>query len=64
VITVISGALVGALAGFSDAIGTVGRVSGTGVLLAVSIITQLYEEIGKEQAMEIHPVLRSFFGNE
>ncbi|MFO8078255.1 MAG: preprotein translocase subunit SecY [Thermoplasmatota archaeon] len=64
VITVISGALVGALAGFSDAIGTVGKVSGTGVLLAVSIITQLYEEIGKEQAMEIHPVLRGFFGNE
>jgi preprotein translocase subunit SecY len=64
VITVISGALVGALAGFSDAIGTVGNVSGTGVLLAVSIITQLYEQIGKEQAMEMHPVLRGFFGNE
>ncbi len=64
VITVISGATVGALAGISDAIGTVGQVSGTGVLLAVSIISQLYEEIGKEQAMEIHPVLRGFFGNE
>ncbi|MEF8879847.1 MAG: preprotein translocase subunit SecY [Candidatus Thermoplasmatota archaeon] len=64
VVTVISGAVVGALAGFSDAIGTVGNVSGTGVLLAVSIIIQLYEEIGKEQAMEMHPVLRGFFGNE
>jgi preprotein translocase subunit SecY len=64
VITVIGGAMVGALAGFSDAIGTVGNVSGTGVLLAVSITIQLYEQIGKEQAMEMHPVLRGFFGNE
>ena len=64
VITVIGGAMVGALAGFSDAIGTVGMVSGTGVLLAVSITIQLYEQIGKEQAMEMHPVLRGFFGNE
>lgn len=64
VITVIGSALVGALAGFSDAIGTVGHAGGTGVLLTVSIIIQLYEEIGKEQAMEMHPVLRGFFGNE
>jgi preprotein translocase subunit SecY len=64
VITVIGGAAIGALAGFSDMIGTIGNVSGTGVLLAVSIIIQLYEQIGKEQAMEMHPVLRGFFGNE
>lgn len=64
VITVIGGAAIGALAGFSDLIGTIGMVSGTGVLLAVSIIIQLYEQIGKEQAMEMHPVLRGFFGNE
>jgi hypothetical protein len=24
----------------------------------------LYEDIAKEQAMEMHPVLRGFFGNE
>ncbi|MBN2066112.1 MAG: preprotein translocase subunit SecY [Candidatus Thermoplasmatota archaeon] len=64
VITVIGGAAIGALAGFADMIGTIGSVSGTGVLLAVSIIIQLYEQIGKEQAMEMHPVLRGFFGNE
>jgi preprotein translocase subunit SecY len=64
VVTVIGGAAVGALAGFADLIGTVGRASGTGVLLTVGIIIRLYEDIAKEQAMEMHPVLRGFFGNE
>lgn len=64
VVTVIGGATVGALAGFADAIGTVGNVSGTGVLLTVGIIIRLYEDIAKEQAMEMHPVLRGFFGTE
>jgi preprotein translocase subunit SecY len=62
VVTVIGGAMVGALAGFADAIGTVGNASGTGVLLTVGIMIQLYEQIAKEQAMEMHPVLRGFFG--
>jgi preprotein translocase subunit SecY len=64
VVTVIGGATVGALAGFADAIGTVGNASGTGVLLTVGIIIKLYEDIAKEQAMEMHPVLRGFFGTE
>jgi len=64
VVTVIGGAAVGALAGFADLIGTVGRASGTGVLLTVGIIIRLYEDIAKEQAMEMHPVLRGFFGTE
>ena len=64
VVTVIGGFTVGALAGFADAIGTVGKASGTGVLLTVGIIIRLYEDIAKEQAMEMHPVLRGFFGNE
>ncbi len=63
-VTVISGAFVGALAAVADMIGTVGNTSGTGVLLAVGIIIRLYEEIGKEQMMEMHPVLRGFFGGE
>jgi len=63
-VTVISGAFVGGLAAIADMIGTVGNTSGTGVLLAVGIIIRLYEEIGKEQMMEMHPVLRGFFGNE
>ncbi len=63
-VTVISGAFVGLLAALADMIGTVGDTSGTGVLLTVGIIIRLYEEIGKEQMMEMHPVLRGFFGRE
>ncbi len=64
VVTVIGGATVGALAGFADAVGTVGNASGTGVLLTVGIMINLYEQIAREQAMEMHPVLRGFFGTE
>jgi preprotein translocase subunit SecY len=64
VVTIIGGAAVGALAGFADLVGTVGNASGTGLLLTVGIIIRLYEDIAKEQAMEMHPVLRGFFGAE
>jgi len=62
VVTIISGAIVGGLAAGADLIGTVGNTSGTGVLLAVGIMIQMYEAIGREQMMEMHPVLRGFFG--
>ncbi len=62
VVTVISGAFVGALAAGADMIGTVGNASGTGVLLAVGIMIQMYEAIGREQMMEMHPFLREWFG--
>lgn len=62
VVTVIGGAAVGGLAFSADLIGTVGQVSGTGVLLTVGIMHQLYEQIAKEQVMEMHPILRGFFG--
>jgi preprotein translocase subunit SecY len=45
-------------------IGTVGNASGTGLLLTVGIMIQFYEAIGREQMMEMHPVLRGFFGGE
>jgi len=61
-VTVISGAFVGMLAAGADMVGTVGNTSGTGVLLTVGILINLYEAIGKEQMMEMHPVLRGFFG--
>ncbi|HXZ24003.1 MAG TPA: preprotein translocase subunit SecY [Methanomassiliicoccales archaeon] len=64
VVTVISGATVGALAAGADLIGTVGNASGTGVLLTVGILIQFYEAISREQMMEMHPVLRQFFGGE
>jgi len=62
VVTVVGGAAVGALAVFADLIGTLGNASGTGILLAVGILQRLYEQIAKEQAIEMHPVLRGFFG--
>lgn len=62
-ITILSGALVGALAAIADMIGTTGNASGTGVLLCVGIIINLYEAIGREQMMEMNPVMRGFFGN-
>src|SRR2546428_5444003 len=61
VVTVLSGAAVGSLAAGADMIGTVGNASGTGVLLAVGIMIQMYEAIGREQMMEMHQVLRQWF---
>jgi len=63
-LTILSSALVGALAVFANLIGTVGNVSGTGLLLTVGIVIRLYEEIAREQAIEMHPVLRKFLGVE
>ncbi len=61
-VTVIGGALVGLLAVGANMLGTIGGVSGTGLLLTVSITYKLYEEIAEEQMMEMHPVMRDMFG--
>ena len=61
VITIFSGAAVGLLAAAADLIGTVGNTSGTGLLLAVGIVIQFYEAVGREQIMEMHPLIRQFF---
>jgi preprotein translocase subunit SecY len=61
-VTVIGGALVGALAVLANLFGTIGQVSGTGLLLTVSITYKLYEEIAEEQLMEMHPMMRQMFG--
>lgn len=63
-LTVIGGAIVGLLAAVADMIGTVGQATGTGLLLCVGIFMRMYEQIAKEQVMEMHPVLRGFFGAE
>jgi preprotein translocase subunit SecY len=62
-VTVIGGALVGVLAVAANMLGTIGQVSGTGLLLTVSITYKLYEEIAEEQLMEMHPVMRQMFGD-
>ena len=61
-VTVIGGALVGLLAVLANMLGTIGGVSGTGLLLTVSITYKLYEEIAEEQLMEMHPMMRQMFG--
>lgn len=60
-VTVIGGALVGVLAVGANMMGTIGQVSGTGLLLTVSITYKLYEEIAEEQLMEMHPMMRQMF---
>ncbi|WP_458205771.1 preprotein translocase subunit SecY [Haladaptatus sp. NG-SE-30] len=61
-VTVLGGALVGLLAVLANMLGTIGGVSGTGLLLTVSITYKLYEEIAEEQLMEMHPMMREMFG--
>jgi len=61
-VTVIGGALVGLLAVMANMLGTIGQVTGTGLLLTVSITYKLYEEIAEEQLMEMHPMMREMFG--
>ncbi|MDR0509320.1 MAG: preprotein translocase subunit SecY [Candidatus Methanoplasma sp.] len=63
-ITIISGALIGALATGADMIGTTGHATGTGLLLSVGILIHFYEAIGREQMMEMNPIMRGFFGRE
>ncbi|MFW6145108.1 MAG: preprotein translocase subunit SecY, partial [Candidatus Natronoplasma sp.] len=63
-VTVFSGFFIGAIAAVSNMLGSVGNATGISLFLAVSILTQLYEQIGKEQMMEMHPALRDFFGEQ
>jgi preprotein translocase subunit SecY len=61
-VTVIGGAFIGVLTLVASLLGTLGGAGGTGLLLAVSIVYRLYEDIASEQMMEMHPMVRSFFG--
>ncbi|OED29775.1 preprotein translocase subunit SecY [Methanosphaera sp. WGK6] len=61
-ITVLGGAFVGLLAFVADLTGALG--GGTGVLLTVGVVYRLYEEIAKEQLMDVHPMMRRFLGDE
>jgi preprotein translocase SecY subunit len=55
-ITIIGGAIVGALAAISDFFGVFG--SGMGALLAVSILYQYYQTMVQEQVADLYPFLR------
>ncbi len=59
-VTLLGGALVGALAALADFSGAIG--TGSGILLAVTITASFYEVIAKERALELYPRLARFLG--
>jgi preprotein translocase subunit SecY len=61
-IVIISGAALGLLSVFAGLFGTIGQATGTGLLLTIGILSRTYEQMAKEQMMEMHPMMRSLFG--
>ncbi|MGQ9551337.1 MAG: preprotein translocase subunit SecY [Candidatus Bathycorpusculaceae bacterium] len=59
-VTILSGIIVGLIAGISDFLGVFG--SGTGILLSVGIIYQYYELLMRERAAEMYPAFRRILG--
>ena len=59
-LTIISGLFIGLLASIADFTGALG--TGTGILLTVMIIYNLYENIVTRYMEDMHPALRKFFG--
>ncbi|MCX6817640.1 MAG: preprotein translocase subunit SecY [Candidatus Aenigmarchaeota archaeon] len=58
-LSVLGGATVGFLASFADFTDALG--TGTGILLAVMIVYQLYEQISMQHMEDMHPALKRFF---
>ncbi len=56
IITILSSIFVGILAWFADIVGALG--TGTGILLTVSIIYRFYEDLAKQQAFDMFPMLK------
>jgi preprotein translocase subunit SecY len=63
-VTIIGGVFIGILSVVANLFGVIGAVSGTGLLLTVSITYRLYEEVASQQIMEMYPFMRTFFGKE
>ncbi|MFH0870809.1 MAG: preprotein translocase subunit SecY [archaeon] len=57
-LTVIGGLAVGLLAALADISGAL--TSGTGILLTVSIVYKLYEDIAQHHLMDMNPMMRKF----
>lgn len=58
-ITIMSGLFIGMLAAIADFTGALG--TGTGILLTVMIIYNLYENIATRYMEDMHPAMRKFF---
>ncbi len=63
-VTIIGGAFIGALAALASFTGIIGHAGGTGLLLTVSIIYKMYEQVAKEQMSEMHPMVRTLLGGD
>ena len=61
-VTVIGGVIIGVLTLIASLLGTLGGAGGTGLLLAVSIVYRLYEQVASEQIQEMYPMMQKFFG--
>ena len=61
-LTVMGAITVGFLASIADLTGALSR--GTGILLTVMIIYQLYESIAREHMMDMNPMMRKFMGSK
>lgn len=61
-ISMLGGAIVGVLAVSANMLGTIGAVSGTGLLLSVSITIRMYQEVAEEEMMAQSKILRKMFG--
>jgi preprotein translocase subunit SecY len=61
-VTVIGGVIIGILTLIASLLGTLGGAGGTGLLLAVSIVYRLYEQVASEQIQEMYPMMQKFFG--
>jgi len=61
-LTVLGGAFVGLLAGFADLTSALG--TGTGILLTVMIVHQMYEQIMQQHADDLPEVVKRFIGGE
>jgi len=59
-LTVMGGAFIGFLAAFADLTSAIG--TGTGILLTVMIIYQLYEQITTQHYDDMPPAIRKFIG--
>ncbi len=59
-LTVMGGISVGLLAGLADISGALSN--GTGILLTVMIIYQLYEQIAQQHMVDMNPMMRKFMG--
>ncbi len=59
-LTVVGSLAVGLLAAVADLTGALG--SGTGILLTVMIVYNLYQQIAQQHAMDMFPAMRKFMG--